>query len=90
MEEAFQVLNDEICKVAVKADVERKILLQHNFPRAAHSIGALMRLIWKLSRCCNRLHEDNVKLRKESMELKAVKRAMAHKKFGPVAKERLN
>lgn len=77
-EQAFQVLSKSISNVAVKADLERRILIRLGCPKAAHSIGAMMRLIWKLHLCCKSLLDENVKLREESM------------KFDPVAKAQLN
>jgi len=89
-EEALQVLNDDICAVAVKADIERKLFIKAGYHKAAVSLGSMMVLIWKLFRSCKVLHEENVKLREESMEMKRVNRATAAMKFDPVAKAHLN
>lgn len=72
-EQSIRVLNENIIDVALKADIERKLLLSAGRPRAAESIGGMMRLIWKLFRCCKGLQAENVRLCKEAMHRSAGK-----------------
>jgi len=89
-EQAIRVLNENITELAIKSDIERKLLLNTGRPKAAESIGALMQLVWKLFRCCKELQAENVIMRRESMQRKELRREAAKMQFNPVAKEKLN